>query len=206
MGKKAKRTSWGIVRTVGLTLLSAGVATSGAVIGTVVSLGSEMQEARLNVGLMQGSLVFTILVFIFGRWGDYRKPGWFVSMLVSLVILGLVFLLGTPILVSESDELMAVCKQVLRDSGILFPTTQALAQQLGGFLLLLFPLLIVTFILDLLFLFTAPIILLTSSEVWDVGWPLVLLELGMVIGGSISSFLLGHRLRQRFFLVAQPGR
>ena len=68
------------------------------------------------------------------------------------------------------------------------------------------PLLIVTFILDLLFLFTAPIILLTSSEVWDVGWPLVLLELGMVIGGSISSFLLGHRLRQRFFLVAQPGR
>jgi hypothetical protein len=198
MTKPSRNDLWNIIQTVALTVMAAGIAASGAVVGTLLSLDSGVLENELNIGLTQGALVFTLLLVPFAVWGDYQRPGRLIPMLVALVVLGVVFFAGMPTLVTEGNGVIVVCEEVMRDSGMWFPTTNTFGNKVGWLVLLLFPLLIVTLIVDLfLMVVSAPFILLTSAEVWAAGWKLVLLELGMVIGGGIGSFALGTMLRRR---------
>lgn len=193
-------TGWDFLKRMGLAVLGGGVGAAAVGVATMLAMSSGDLEQDLLVSAFQGATVFTALTLLFAIWGRPDRPGWIVPAAGCAFLLGALFWVCTPLLVAQGEGLAEVCVQVLEDADMMFPITTELAKELGWLLIILFPVLIVTAILDLLIMAVmAPFILLASPRVWAAGSGLIALEGAMVLVGSGCSFGVMHLLRQQLF-------
>jgi hypothetical protein len=187
-----------IARLLGLTLLGAGLAGVGAGVATVLVLSSPEPEQDIAISIFQGLSVFVVLLIPFAGWGRSDEAGWAIPVVGVAIIVSALFWVSTPLLLEQSEGLFEVCEQVVEDAGMMFPVTTSVAKDMGWLAILLFPFLIVTFMVDLVIMVVAvPFILLMSPIVWAAGGGLLALEAALVLVGSIGGFVVMSLLRRQ---------
>jgi hypothetical protein len=134
-----------------------------------------------------------------------QDAGWLLPPVVAPILVVGMLLLTRPWMAAQGDLIEQAAKTAVQESGLAFIITQALAEELGWLLIILFPLLIVTVILDLLLLVvTAPFIILLDGDVWRAGGPLVAVFAAIVLLGGPAAFVLVGWLRDLGLRSAPP--